>query len=68
MRNASRKSKINEFDSSPGLIKQNILKFDISVGHVPLMQVMNTKDDLLPQEFGLDFSHLSIWLTFEIAV
>lgn len=68
MWDTSRKTKINEFDSRPGFIEQNVLKFDVSVGHISLMQIMNSKYDLLPQELSFDLSHLSIWFTFEIAV
>lgn len=32
------------------------------------MQIVNTKHHLLPQEFGFDFSHLSIGFAFQIAM
>jgi hypothetical protein len=68
MRNTGGKTKINELDPRSGFIEQNVLKLDIPVSHVSLMEVMNSEYDLLPQELSFDFSHLSIWFTFEIAV
>lgn len=35
---------------------------------VSLVQVVYCKHNLLPKELGLDFSHLAIWFSFEIAV
>lgn len=32
------------------------------------MKVVYAEDDLLPEEFGLDFSHLSVGFSLEVAV
>lgn len=68
MRNARRKTKINEFDPCSGFVEQNVLKLDVSVSHIPLMEIMNSKHDLLPQKLSFYLGHLTIGFTLEIAV
>ena len=36
--------------------------------HISLVEVVNAKHDLLPQELGLNLGHLSVGLSFEVAV
>lgn len=38
------------------------------MSYVSLMKVVYAEDDLLPEEFGLDFSHLSVGFSLEVAV
>lgn len=52
MRDACRESKVNNLDSLPSLIQKNVLKLDVTVGHVPLMAVVDCLDNLSPEELG----------------
>ena len=65
---ASTEAKIDQFRDGLGLIEQNVLKLDISVTHVPLVTVINTLDNLLPQEFGFQLRHLPVWLHLQVSV
>lgn len=68
VRNASRESEVDELDPSPGFVQQNIFQLDVSMRHVPLVQVVDTKHDLLPQEFGLDLGHLAVGFALEVTM
>ena len=62
MRDASRETKIDQFDSLLGFIEQDIFKFDVSVGYIALVAIVDGLDDLAPEEFGLELGHLAIRL------
>lgn len=64
----SRKSKIDQLGHRFCLIQQDVLKFNISMRHIPLMAVINALYDLCPQKFGFQLRHLPIWLHFQVAV
>lgn len=68
MWNAGRKAKVNQLDSSFSFVKQNVLKLDVTVSHVSLVQVMDAEDHLLPEKLGFDLGHLSVGLTLQIAM
>lgn len=68
MRNTSGKSKVDHFNDGLSLIQQDILQFDISVSHIPLMAVVNCLHDLNPQKLSLKFRHLPIGLHFKVSV
>ena len=46
--NASREPKIDQLHSRSGLIEQNVFKFDVSMGHISLMKIVNSENNLLP--------------------
>ena len=68
VRNARREAEVDQFDSGPRLIQEDVLKLDVPVRHVPLVEVVDAEDDLLPQVLGLDFRHLAIGLPFQVTM
>ena len=38
------------------------------MSNLSLVQVVDSKDDLLPDEFSLDLRHLSIWLALQVTM
>jgi len=64
--NACWETKVDEFNSGLCLVEENVLQLDVSMSYVALMQIMNSKHNLLPQVFGLNLSHLPIRLSFKI--
>ena len=68
MGDASAETKIDHFHSLLGLIKQDILQFDVSVRYIPLVTVIDALYDLTPEEFGLELGHLPVGFHFEVPV
>ena len=50
------------------LVKQDVLKLNVSVCYASRMTIMNGRDDLFEQKLSLSLIHLTVGLSFEVGV
>lgn len=68
VRDASGKPEVDKFSSGSSFIQQDVLKLDVSVRYISLVQIVDSIHNLLPQELSLNFSHLSVGFSFQVPV
>ena len=68
MREPCREAEVDQLDSCARLVEQDVLKLNIAMSDVALVQVVDCEHNLLPDVLGLDLSHLPVRLSLEVAM
>ena len=68
MWDACGEAEVNHFSNGLRFIQEDVLEFDVSVCNVPLVTVVDRRDDLPPKELCFQLRHLSVRLHLQVAV